>query len=373
MENNWSDNYEVSQPAKKAAGKPPVAVRVILQLLSFVLCVSLMCAVLATTLVADLRHITSKDGIEQLVMGVLKGEQTQQQTSAIQDMLLDGVVKSLIPEEGDLADLAKEKLRDMVEQSTAMEFITEKVAGFTADFISGESTTQITVEEVLEQVEQNKELVEQYLGVEVDEAFMDKVAALVQQVDLDKLFREGFFSSFGGMDIPQSQRDDEYTEESPRNAKPNQGVGLYMMSHVEMQPYTVPNEPQSLSLNDVIATLRQVISDETFYYTVGLCAVIGIMLLLGNYYSIPGGLGWISAAVILAGALLSAPVYLVLGNPEMLTMLLEGEAIATEAVMGILSSVAPIHYTVLGIGAGFAVMSVIARIVRGAIEKKKYA
>lgn len=342
---------------ERSSHKPHIAVRILLQLLSFVLCISLVCAVLAATLVADLRHVTSKDGIEELVMGVLKGEEAQQQTSAIQDMLLDEVVKSIIPEEGDLAEMAKEKLREMIEESTAVEFITEKMAGFTSDFISGESTTHITVDEILEQVEQNKELVEQYLGRVVDEDFMDKVKAAAQEVDLNKLFREGFFGRFGGN-----------SEESPRNAAP--GMGVYKMSSVE---YGIPEESQAVDLQELIATLRLAISDETFYCVLGLCAAIALMLLLGNYYSIPGGLGWISAAVIFAGLALSAPVYLVTGNPEALTVVLEGEPIAVEAVRGILSSVAPIHYTVLEIGAGIAVLSLIARIVRAVIRKMKYA
>lgn len=345
------------EQTKRASHKPHIAVRILLQLLSFVLCISLLCAVLTATLVADLRQITSKDGIEQLVMAVIKGDEARKQTSAVQDMLLDEMVKAMIPEDSSLAEMAKEKLREMMEQSTAVDFITEKVAGFTSDFISGENTTKITVDEILEQVEQNKELVEQYLGRAVDEEFMDKVKAAAQEVDLDKLFRENFFGMFGGN-----------SEERPRNAAPDMGV--YKMSAVE---YVIPNEPQSVDLQDVIATLRLAISDETFYCAIGLCAVIALMLLLGNYYSIPGGLGWISAAVIAAGGMLSAPVYFAQSNPEALATLLEDEAFAVEAVMGILASVAPIHYTVLCIGVGIAALSVVARIVRAVIRKMKYA
>ena len=96
-----------------------------------------------------------------------------------------------------------------------------------------------------------------------------------------------------------------------------------------------------------------------------------LLLLLCNFYSIPGGLGWASAPTIFAGLLLSLPVYFLSGNPETLTMLLQGDAMVANVILGLLSTIAPVHYTVLGIGLGLAVLSIVVRIIRAVVRKNK--
>ena len=319
-ERNWADTYEDPQPKKKTFKKPHGAVRFLLQVLSFVLFFALVCATVTAALVADLRQATSQDGIKQLVTCALEGDG---ETAPLKEELVEILVESLIQEEIETGRIDKEQVRQLVEEPTIMEFVIDKASGYVDDFISGENNTEITTEEIMKQLEENKELLEACLGREINESDMEAFATAAEDAGI------------------------ELRQEIMGNG----------------------DDPQSGEIHDIMEKLRQVISDQAMYSILGICLAIAVFLLLGNYYSIPGGLGWISSAVILAGGLLSAPVYLVLNNREQALAMLELEKGAAAIFFGMVEPLASIHYTVLGIGVAVAVASIAWRIVRASRNK----
>lgn len=319
-ERNWADTYEDPQPKKKTFKKPHGAVRFLLQVLSFVLFFALVCATVTAALVADLRQATSQDGIKQLVTCALEGDG---ETAPLKEELVEILVESLIQEEIETGRIDKEQVRQLVEEPTIMEFVIDKASGYVDDFISGENNTEITTEEIMKQLEENKELLEACLGREINESDMEAFATAAEEAGI------------------------ELRQEIMGNG----------------------DDPQSGEIHDIMEKLRQVISDQAMYSILGICLAIAVFLLLGNYYSIPGGLGWISSAVILAGGLLSAPVYLVLNNREQALAMLELEKGAAAIFFGMVEPLASIHYTVLGIGVAVAVASIAWRIVRASRNK----
>lgn len=368
----------VVTPKKKAPKKPHIAVRIPLQLLSLVLCVALLVGVIAAVLVADLRRVTTKDGIKQIIVslldrptvvrpivgaaGIRLSSTTDQASSATQDALIDLVMQNLVMEDGTPIDISREEIEAFVEESTVKDFLADKVAGHAADFITGEITTEITTEEIQQLVEENKELIEEHFDVEVNEEFTQVVTTIVEEQDIDTVVREEVLGTVGNMTIGGGGN---FAPDGPNS----DGSGSSGDSGTPNQP----GASQGMTINELVAMLQEISSDEVMYTAVGICAGIALLLLLCNFYSIPGGLGWISAPVILAGLILSAPVYFILGSPETLVMLLEGQAVIADVITGVLATIAPVHYTVLGIGAGTAVLSIITRIIRAVIRKKKYA
>jgi len=319
-ERNWADTYEDPQPKKKTSKKPHGAVRFLLQVLSFVLFFALVCATVTAALVADLRQATSQDGIKQLVTCALEGDG---ETAPLKEELVEILVESMIQEEIETGRIDKEQVRQLVEEPTLMEFVIDKASGYVDDFISGENNTEITTEEIMKQLEENKELLEACLDREINESDMEAFATAAEEAGI------------------------ELRQEIMGNG----------------------DDPQSGEIHDIMEKLRQVISDQAMYSILGICLAIAVFLLLGNYYSIPGGLGWISSAVILAGGLLSAPVYLVLNNREQALAMLELEKGAAAIFFGMVEPLASIHYTVLGIGVAVAVASIAWRIVRASRNK----
>lgn len=322
-ERNWADTYEDPQPKKKTSKKPHGAVRFLLQVLSFVLFFALVCATVTAALVADLRQATSQDGIKQLVTCALEGDG---ETAPLKEELVEILVESLIQEEIETGRIDKEQVRQLVEEPTIMDFVIDKASGYVDDFISGENNTEITAEEIMKQLEENKELLEACLDREINESDMEAFATAAEEAGIE--LRQKIANTEGNGD-----------------------------------------DPQSGEIHDIMEKLRQVISDQAMYSILGICLAIAVFLLLGNYYSIPGGLGWISSAVILAGGLLSAPVYLVLNNREQALAMLELEKGAAAIFFGLVEPLASIHYTVLGIGVAVAVASIAWRIVRASRNK----
>lgn len=367
---------EPVKKAKKKHKKPHVAVRILMQLLSLVLCLALLVGVVAATLVADLRRVTTKDGIKQIIVslldrptvvrpivgaaGIRLNSTTDQASSATQDALIDLVMQNLVMEDGTPIDISREEIEAFVEESTVKDFLAEKVAGHAADFITGEVTTEITTEEIQQLVEENKDLIEEHFDVEVTEEFTDIVTTVVEEQDIDTVVREEVLGTVGNMTIGGGN----FAPDGPNSSG---GSG----SSDNTEGSSQPGASQGMTINDLVAMLQEIAADKVMYTTVGICVALVLLLLLCNFYSIPGGLGWAAAPTILAGLLLSAPVYFILGSPETLVMLLQGQAVVADVIRGVLTTIAPVHYTVLGIGVGLAVASIVARIIRAVIRKNR--
>ena len=176
----------------------PVGVRILLGFISFLLCIALFACSVVTILVADLALLTSKGGIKDLIMdvlfttsaparpgfapaGLVPGRVPIRLTTPEEDALggfdfgsidFSGIVAGegadqaivdtlygILEEqfEGELP-VSKEDVTDFVEKSTLPEFFSDKIAGIVTDVISGEATTTITKEEVMDLLEENKGL-----------------------------------------------------------------------------------------------------------------------------------------------------------------------------------------------------------------------
>ncbi len=359
--------------------KPHIVLRILLQFLSFVMCVVLTASLLGTVVLADLNHLMSAGGIKQLINAVLVPASAPQRVSPAVGALgvrLDEtspIPGFTIPGDLDLGDIpedllsgggsaenissiidwiydelqktseeplpiTKEQVKEFVEESTVSEFVADKLAGYADDFINGTEHTSITTEEIMDLLDENSELIEKTFEVEITEEVKEQMVTSVEKVveenDLNTVIREQVFESVK----------DTINESTA-------GMG---MSWEEIQPM-----------------LQLICSDAVLYSALGTCLVLMLLLCLLNFYNVPAGLTWIAVPSMLIGAIVTAPLAMLQAAPTMLAGVLPSQV--ASIVASFAGVLLPIHGAVLVMGVALLVISIIWRIIRGAVRRKRLA
>ncbi len=385
-------------PAKAILRKPHIALRILLQLISFALSVSLFGAVLSGALLMDLREITSSGGIKKIINtlllptasapvsvhpapiqadrlsarleedsaplpsipgdfsvdengnvnigggsvdlgdipdGILTGGGSETNVLGLVDWFYDQIDQS---SEAPMP-YSKEEMRQFIQESTVSDYLSDKLAGYAEDFINGTESTQITSEEVMGLLKENEDLMKDKLNMELTPELWTKieesVGVMVEKNDINVAIRDTVYEAVDGV-----------LEEN------SDALG-------------------GAQLADIQALLQRLISNKLFFQAVGGVAVLLALLCLANFYNVPAGLTWAAIPTVLAGAILSAPISL-LRDPTVLSALLPAKAAGILQVAASFVDVfAPIHYGVLGIGIGLLVISILWRIIRRVIRKRQ--
>ena len=366
---------------KKKRRKPPVPVRLLLQLISLALSLVLLATVLATAVVGDIRLLTTKDGIKKIVSSLFSPQTTvvirpvagaagaapmaeEGGFGMSSDMLADWILNNLGPQLGEDVEISKEEIENFLEESTFTDFVSDKVAGYVEDFITGEDTTSITTEEIKELIEENKPLLEETFQIEISEDVVENITQMVEQIDVDTVVKEEALGAIGGVTIGGSGQSKPGT-----STDPDTDVGGSQDKGDSFLP--IPDLSEGMSINELLQTLRAYTSDTMVLALCGVCVVLMALICLCNYYSLPGGLGWCAFPCILLGIVLSAPVAVVQSAPETLMMLLGDAGMYMKTVIAAVGVIAPVHYGVLGLGLALMIASIVLRIVRGVKAKKE--
>ncbi len=351
--------------ARKVRRKPHIVLRILLQLLSLIMCLVLVGCLTATVVLADLNHLRSAGGIKQLINAVLIPSSTSQSAKPHVGAATPG-----IPGNVDLSDLpvdlltggtaeenleklidwayekmeesskvpltfTKEDVKDFVAESTVTEFVAEKLASYTEDFINGTHNTVITTEEIMDLIEENQELIEETFNMTLTPKIRDTIEKNVEKVvvedDLNNTIRVQVFESV-----------EQTIDESAKD------LG---MSWEEIQPM-----------------LQLLCADTTLYIAIGVCVLLLVLLCLLNYYNIPAGLTWFAVPSILLGTALTLPLVLLQTSPQLFAKFLP------EAVVGVVAAFAdvliPIHGAVLVAGLAVLVVSIFWRVIRAVVRRK---
>lgn len=392
-------------PAKKAPKakrrKPHIALRIPLQLLSFVLTFVLFAVILCGALLADLRQITSEGGIKQIVNALLvptanapvtvhpapieadlmntdaeaPADGTTPEGTLPGGIIVDGdnitIGGDISIDIGDIPDdiltggggeanvlnladyvydlidasidnslpFSKSEFQEFVQESTFSDYISEKLAGFADDFINNTENTRITSREILKLLEDNEALMKSELNMELTAQQWDEIEKTVEQIVEEN-------------NINETVRDkvyeavDNVLEESP---------GILGDMHRE----------------DLQEFLQLLTSDKLFWGFVGAAAVLLLLLCLLNFYNVPAALTWASFPTMIAGAILSIPVLALQTASDVVMDLIP----SVKPLIGVLTSFigvfAPIHYGVLITGVGLLVVSIIWRIIRAVVRKHR--
>ena len=142
--------------------KLPTGVRVLLGFLSVILCILLFLSTLVTIIVADVRLVTSKDGLQTIITqalfptpapvrpigalaaGVPVLSPVSGTGNEAQGAIVDAIYGMLSEQFGEELPISQEQVEQFLSDSTLPEFVSEKVAGIVNDIYTGKSTTTIT-------------------------------------------------------------------------------------------------------------------------------------------------------------------------------------------------------------------------------------
>lgn len=350
----------------------PLGVRILLTVLSVILCIALFFSTVATILVADLSLLTSKGGIQKLIKDVIFPTSAPGHISAAvmpgrnpvrmdaaddaQDAVIDAIYDMVQQQFGGELPLKKEDVKELIEQSTVPDYLADKVSGIVSDVISGEITTTITKEEITNLIVENKELLEDTFQMEITPDIVDEVGQFVEEMDIAGTVQQEVSNAIG-VPAPSPVDPSDPAATGPSAVAPN-------------QPGSVTDVMDAISkgeagMAEVLTLVRFLTSKTVLFSCIGACLLLFALLFLTNWGRPNAALVCCGIPVLLAGSLFLIPTLVAYIAPALFLQLgLAGSAIRQVLVLvGYVS----IGVTVLGI------LLIVAGCVLGSILKKRRA
>ena len=387
-----------------------------LGLLAFILCVALFVSTVLTIVVADIRIVTDKDNINTLITGYLTGKSMPQRNPGISGMplqekvhrapirnldsadfdismvgdsnfLVEFIYNTVKEEMGEDLPLTLEEVQDFVEESTLDDFITEKGSSLISDFITGENTTTITVEEIQEQLKQNAPLIEETFQIPVDETVIEEITGAVEESGILEELEEGGLEAIINMANPPA-------EDAPLGGNGNasqEGSNVSGDKNNTQTPTSKPSQPveenltligaiqgiisgeldlSTLSIPQLLNLFRSAISQETLLACIGLCVLLMGLVFLTQWKRYYSAMIKIGITLLVTGVICMVPAVIVWVAPELVVSLLGDMAFA----MKLINMIVQMTYIVpAGVAAGGLVLIVAGGILRGVAKKRAKA
>lgn len=352
------------EPPAKRAGIHP-ALRVLLSLCTVVLCVLLCVSLVATSLVMDLQRLTSENGLSAMVgdllwerpsdiaagrfsasfggignmdidLGDLGGLKDAQPEN-----LVDFVYDALKDQYGDEIKITPDQVQTFVEESTAKDFVSDKLVSYGTDLLTGQNNTTISNDEILGLIDENLDLVESTFGVTVDRSFRTQVEEFLNENDINGMIQKNIMEPVSQMEIP----------------------GLTPLLSA-LSGFT----GTTATFTDLMVQLQVIASARTLTMLMLVNAILVILLLLTNRLRI--GSTFISAGVpaLITGTLLALPVALIQLLPVLLGSSLGLATIAVNLIGALAGRIAPVHY---GMAITGLVLIIIGAIIKAVTKKAK--
>lgn len=340
--------------------EPSTGVKVLLVLLSILLCLCLFVSILATTLVLDVQLLTSKDGVETIITGVLStparsrhlpltaamgGLRLSEPDAAAEtgDALVSWLFDALKEQHGEELEITREQMSEFLEESTLKDFLADKTASYVSDFFNGTDTTTITSEELEQLVRENSKLIRDTFGVDMSADVENIITGFTTDMKIDQVIRDEILGGLENMTIPGgTPLFPQFQPETNGNSTDENG----MINGA----YTVRN---------LMADIRVLTSTTALTICIVICVVLIIALFFTNRMRIAGTLTCTGIPALIAGILLVIPTALLQALPELFA---SGEMAAMGSAIGAVTAViAPVHYGLLGLGAALIVAAIVVK------------
>ena len=300
----------------------PGGVRFLLGFLSVLLCIVLFVASVAAILVVDVQTVFSKDGLQSIItqglfptkqarvlpklsgmdLGGLLGDGGAIDLGGLteglsQSDLVDNIYDMIKEQAGAELPVTKEQVSQILEESTLPEFLSEKVSSVVNDVYTGENTTTITTDEVIQLLEENAPLLEEHFDIQIDPAQMDVVEDWLKENDIVGNVKTQINKTLGivAPELPGGEGG-----AATQNKVPGSILDL-------MDPnMAVPQTPF-----EILQLVRAVTSQQTLYILLGLCGAIFLLLLLTHWGRPFAAVRSAGIPVMLAGLLMLVPTAVV--------------------------------------------------------------
>lgn len=346
------------QKVRKIKRSRPWPLKILMELIAIILCLTLFVVTIVGALVMDLRVMTSKDGFEKILTELITSTMSQPGNSAeapapngsvtllsntsaasVSNPITDMVYDMLQDQFGQDLPLSKEEVSDFINNSTVKDFVADKVSGAFDDFINGTSNTTITKDEIVDLVKDNAPLIKETFGIEITEDQLGELESALDEVPiLEELEKDGL------MGFLEDNYLDADKESGDMGIAGNGGLADGLAAVKQIREYV------------------QIITSNTALYSIaGVLAVLMLLILLVNW-TLPKTLSDIGITLLFAGLILSSVNFVAASG--VLQIVLADQAAVIGLVTGILSSIAVVHYSILGTGAALILLAIVAKIIK---------
>ncbi len=361
--------------------KPHVAVRVLLGILSVILCIALFAATIATMVIADFRVMTNKDNLQTFISQLLfaspqkNGPVILHQAMGAGGLRLDDTAPSgtsqlvvdylygyLENQLGGEIPVSKEEVQDLLEQSTVPEFLSDKMASLVSDIYTGENTTTITADEVQTLIEENKALIETVVGAEITTEQIDKIVEEVEKADVVETVKEVVEVQLGLKPDPENpDAPTEAVDESTGDASAARPPLKENIIQSVLDGNATVEDVINGGIPTMLAAIREITSMTVLLSLLGTCAVLIGLLFLANYWKPHAAVRCAGITIMLAGLPFFAMTVAVLAVP----------ALFADPVLSVVALIIQLTSGVsIGVFAGGVVL-LVGSIVWGCLRAKK--
>lgn len=378
-----------TKKVKKVRKPRSVPVKILMGLIAFILCIVMFVVSLAGVLVLDIRAVVSRDGISQIISQLISGNAFSAPTRPalaagvgrgmvyadeysaggnMNGMLVDWAYDMLKDQFGEEMPVTKEQVQTFVEESTVKDFVADKVAGLVEDFYSGESETTITVEEITQLIEENKEVIEEQFGVTIDEEALEAVDTMLEESQiLAPIEEEGLLNyvqqSMTGTPAPENPQGTTAPGGSQDDSQSGDtGIGSGSQ---------LPSASPMGSISQIMELVRTATSYTTVAILGGIFALLLVLLFFVTGRSFPATLADTGVVLTLVGLIFSAPTAVCMFNPQLCSSLL-GD-MAGGIVILIFRAASGVNFTVLGVGVALIVAAIVVKVVKNVRAKRQEA
>lgn len=281
--------------------KLPLGIRIVFGFLSVLLCICLFATTLVTIVVADLNTVTSKDGLQTIINQVLFPKSAPVRVtpklsggamagigdfSGIdfssgnldQNALIDSIYDMVAQQSGGELPISKEEVGELLEETTIPDFITDKMSSIVSDVITGEVTTTITKEEVMELIEENAAVIEEKLDIKLAPEDIESVGTWIEETEVMDTVQQEINTAIGVTppEVTPGGSGDSSEGVSPSPVKPHKA------------PTTIldvigPDVKVPTNLSEGLVLLRAISSTDSLLICIGACVAIFLLLLLTHW------------------------------------------------------------------------------------------
>ncbi len=180
--------------------------KILLAIISVLLCIALFATTLVTMLVADVRVATNKDNLTNLLKQTLSAPTQQMQLGPVtaaagtdfqfdlsgnlSGQLVEYAYNVMQEESGGEMTIGLEDMQAFVEDSTIKDFLAEKAASIVSDIYTGENTTTITGAEIQQLINENTAVIKEHFEIEIPAEAVAEIATMIEEVPVIKQIQE---------------------------------------------------------------------------------------------------------------------------------------------------------------------------------------
>jgi len=340
----------------------PLGVRILLAVVSVVLCFCLFAATLGTIVLADLGLVISEDGVQTIVTHLLfPSAAPQRMPHAIRPNLALGahlsdsgglalnggfdiadIIFDFLDEQfGEELPVTKDQVDSLIQSPSVSDLVTDKFSGIVNDLINGENTTTVTKDEIIQIATEHKDFLEETFDIILEEAVIEQFLEENNVMEVvDNVFSQ-ITEYVGGTTDPEAPTlsDEEILEN--------------VITKGEFSPAAIPA---------IMRTLRSVTSLPMLLAAIGACLLLIALLFLTHWGRPFAAVRTAGIPVFLAGLIMLLPSVAVEIFPAA-----GAEAVVLNIIKGILSSVIGVSIAVAALG----LVMIVAGATLNSIFRKK--